>query len=251
MRSEIARYKGFPWLLTVEETKKYTDGYGDALLKNLFLIANFGAEANGYGRVNLEAVHILFPLGKEMRRFRKSRVCEMLIDGMLQAYHWEFAEACAEALMRIGGRDGWHALADYNERRISGQRWDGVPNIHASFLNAARRGYILTLKFLIDEGVDMDVSDKDGKTALMLSCENPLTVLTAVSVLLENHADVNIQDTEGKTALMCAVLHKVPKEVIEMMLKYGANTQAKDSSGKGIFDMQYINEEIKDILLPV
>lgn len=249
MQREIGRYKGFPWLLRETEAKEYTDGYGDALLKNLFVIANFGAEHSW--EVNLEAVHILFTLGGEIRKFRNTRICEMLIDGMFQRYHWEFSEACAETLMRIGGRDAWLALADYNEGRICGQRWDGVPIINASFLNAAQRGYIVTLKFLVDEGVDIGVSDKDGKTALMLSCENPLTVWPVVSILLEHHADVNLRDKEGKTALMYAVLRQAPREAIEMIMRHGADIQAKDNSGKGVFDAPDIDEEIKDILLPV
>ena len=67
-----------------------------------------------------------------------------------------------------------------------------------------------------------------------------------VKFLVENGADVNTSDDYGKTILMSAVSNG-DKEIVEFLLDAGANTSAKDEKGRTVFD--YTNSEALKTLL--
>ena len=71
-----------------------------------------------------------------------------------------------------------------------------------AILTAAAKGDIDTLKRLIDEGADVNQTNKAGKTALMMAAFNGR--LGAVKFLLEKDADVSLKDEDGYTALLYA-----------------------------------------------
>lgn len=85
------------------------------------------------------------------------------------------------------------------------------------FLDAARIGNAKILEALLFEGIDVNVKDKDGWTALMWAaykCHYEI-----VDLLLKNGADINMKDDNGKTAFLIAEggMHN---EIAELLKEY-------------------------------
>lgn len=136
-----------------------------------------------------------------------------------------------------------------------------------SFINAAQKGDSLTIKNFLDKGIDINIKDKKGYTALakaaatgQLEIVNILlsspTKPTAnkidvniktksgitpigfasffgkteiVKLLIENGANVNTTDPSGTTPLLSAT-SRGHANVVEQLIKAGANVNAKDTS---------------------
>jgi ankyrin repeat protein len=106
---------------------------------------------------------------------------------------------------------------------------------------AARDGAMKAGAVLMKRGADLNASDPDKTTALVLAIINYHFDFAAM--LLEHGADVNLADTTGMAALYAAVdMHSLPwmfgrpeipepsnvtaLDLIEMLLKHGANPNA-------------------------
>lgn len=59
------------------------------------------------------------------------------------------------------------------------------------------------VKFLIENGADVNSKDKNGNTALISASSN--RDLEIAKLLIENRADLNAKNKHGKTALMVAL----------------------------------------------
>ncbi|PYH42265.1 ankyrin repeat domain-containing protein [Aspergillus saccharolyticus JOP 1030-1] len=116
-------------------------------------------------------------------------------------------------------------------------------NINPNFLRsedtpltlvARHPSHIDILERLIEiEGLDMDIRDSKGRTALSYACE--LHEVRYVEVLLLNKAHPNLQDQEGRTPLSWAATPTGKRnnfsEVMELLLKYGADANKEDLQG--------------------
>ena len=71
-----------------------------------------------------------------------------------------------------------------------------------SLHDAAEVGDLATVNQLLASGADVNTTDDDGVTALMIAAQNGHEVI--VSALLSGGADVNAQFTNGVTALTLA-----------------------------------------------
>ena len=69
-------------------------------------------------------------------------------------------------------------------------------------VEASKKGYVRVVKFLIDEGVDVNVQDKLGRSALMVAVNRGHTDL--VAILLEAGADIKLRDIHGIDAVVLA-----------------------------------------------
>ena len=116
-----------------------------------------------------------------------------------------------------------------------GGQFDMVP----TFMAAATAGHHEILELLLKRGADVDMKDKEGKTALMHAASRPdrndsyeySTGLPAtVRFLLERKANVNIQDNSKKTALIhaCSASYEA-KETVKVLLAYDADVNLQDS----------------------
>ena len=120
------------------------------------------------------------------------------------------------------------------------------PELKARWEQAAYYGWPAEIPVLLDEGVDVNLKDKDGVTALMIAGmrANAKTVLT----LLDAGADVNAKANNGATALMMAGMRPgSPRllgwsserfqsgqdntETVQALLNAGADVNAKDQDG--------------------
>uniref|UniRef100_A0A1X7T7C4 Uncharacterized protein n=1 Tax=Amphimedon queenslandica TaxID=400682 RepID=A0A1X7T7C4_AMPQE len=98
-----------------------------------------------------------------------------------------------------------------------------------ALLEAVTAGNNEAVEFLLQlETVNIDHTNEEGKTALMLACERGHEDI--VHSLLSAGANVNIQDNKGWTALMIASEHN-HISIIHMLLQANANPHLKKSNG--------------------
>ncbi len=94
-------------------------------------------------------------------------------------------------------------------------------------------------KLLLQNGIDINSKNSEGKTALMLITriididsfygkEFLERQMELMQFLLDNGSDINIQDNKGKTALMYAIESK-NKKIAEFLLANGADATIKDN----------------------
>jgi uncharacterized protein len=82
---------------------------------------------------------------------------------------------------------------------------------------------------LIRDGADVNVRDKDRKTALMFAAA--LEDVQVVQVLVSHGADVNAVDVLGRTALIRAAMTSEVRTV-ELLLRNGARVNWQDRGGR-------------------
>ena len=103
--------------------------------------------------------------------------------------------------------------------------------------------------FLLKQNVDINLKDKDGKTALIHSVSRGRYKITRF--LLENGAFVNTQDNNGKSAIFYAVGFPSHKKSLELLLSFGADVNVKDKSNKTPlhYAKEYCDSTIVNMLL--
>ena len=88
-----------------------------------------------------------------------------------------------------------------------------------ALMEASVQGNLAVMRFLIENGADVNLVDKDGWTALMGATVEGR--LESVKLLLELGAEVDAQNDEGQTALVMATGTE-RAEIREALLEYGA-----------------------------
>ena len=87
-------------------------------------------------------------------------------------------------------------------------------------------GRIDTVRFLLGQDANVDATDKDGKTALMLVFLNSLVI---ARMLINAGANVEHRDGSQQTTLHCAAKCGMLEFVRELILEYKANILAVDN----------------------
>ena len=104
-----------------------------------------------------------------------------------------------------------------------------------ALLEVVTAGNNEAVEFLLQlETVNIDHTNEEGKTALMLACERGHEDI--VHSLLSAGANVNIQDNKGWTALMIAIEHN-HTSIIHMLLQANANPHLKKLNGSNALMM--------------
>lgn len=116
---------------------------------------------------------------------------------------------------------------------IAGQTFDPRGNIPSSMylgslLQAVWKGDILTVKELVEKGVDPRAQTKLGKSPLHMAATKEETEITRL--LIASGADVNAGDQNGKTPLIEAV-SAGRRANAEVLLSAGAKVDAVDENG--------------------
>ena len=90
------------------------------------------------------------------------------------------------------------------------------------------------LKFINDYQGDINAMDKNGMTPLMWAAQN--NRLAAVNALIEDGANVNASDKMGETALthVCESFYTSP-EVVKALLDADANVNERNNNGNTVF----------------
>ena len=108
------------------------------------------------------------------------------------------------------------------------------PDGRTALMMAAFEGYTEVVEVLLDHGAEVDRIDVSGRSALMYASSGPFP--QTVELLIENAAEVNRADTtEGWTALMFAAAegHRL---VVEILLGHGADIELTDEDGDAAID---------------
>ena len=118
-----------------------------------------------------------------------------------------------------------------------------------ALLEAATAGNNEAVEFLLQlETVNIDHTNEEGKTALMLACERGHEDI--VLSLMFAGANVNIQDNDGWTALMIASKNN-DISIINMLLQANANPHLKilGGSNAAMIASYYGNYEVVELLI--
>ena len=91
-----------------------------------------------------------------------------------------------------------------------------------------------TAKFLIESGANLEETDSNDRTALMIACQYGLW--TIAEILIEAGANVHAIDGSGKTALHLifeslykrSIIGETSLKTIDLLISNGANINAKD-----------------------
>jgi len=95
------------------------------------------------------------------------------------------------------------------------------------FIRAIHFGDTASVTALLKQGLDLDVRDPLGRTALMLAASSEHGAI--VDLLLEAGADPNAVDRSGHTALMRAAAHQ-RHQIVQALLDAGADPLVEDTA---------------------
>ena len=101
-------------------------------------------------------------------------------------------------------------------------------DVRLNLLDAAERGDLDSLIAFLDEGANIEVTDQNGQTPLILAAEKGH--LNIVAELLNRNADANARDEDGWTALIAASKEGYA-DVVSLMLENGAKVNIPDMGG--------------------
>lgn len=103
-------------------------------------------------------------------------------------------------------------------------------------IHAAAYNNIDLLKWLLEQGANLDHQDRIGYSALHFAGQNMLVEIARL--LLENGANPNIQDNHGNSPLWTAVFNsKDEKGVMNLLLKHGADPDLKNKHDRSPRDL--------------
>ena len=103
------------------------------------------------------------------------------------------------------------------------------------FIPSNMNGYdIKVIKLLLSYGINIDLQDDRGKTALMMALDWPtyrsnIRGTDIIQLLLDHGANSNLKDSMGWSALMMAI--GTSPEIIKLLLNHGADVNSKDIQG--------------------
>lgn len=145
---------------------------------------------------------------------------------------WQVVKMLASdpTTMAVQDNDGKTALHLTVERHAmataEGKRTTQGPNEHDSVegIDTNESQALDAIKIMVNKGLDADIQDCEGKTALHLAAEyGDLKVGT----LLLDRTDITIRDIDGRTALHWSALNG-HVEVVRMLIEKGASEQTAD-----------------------
>ncbi|MBV9107646.1 MAG: ankyrin repeat domain-containing protein [Verrucomicrobia bacterium] len=96
------------------------------------------------------------------------------------------------------------------------------------FVQSAEKGDVKAIQLFLNAGIDCDVQNATGSTALMAAAKNGR--IEVVKKLLDQKVDVNAVGKQGVTALMLAAQNN-QVEIVKLLLKKNADPNVEDQTG--------------------
>ena len=87
-------------------------------------------------------------------------------------------------------------------------------------------------EYLLDNGADPVAKNDDGITPLHLAVYPEM-----IQLLVRRGADINVRSNDGRTPLLVQAAEAEGYEAMEVLLKLGADANAKDSRGENALDI--------------
>lgn len=115
---------------------------------------------------------------------------------------------------------------------------------------AANNGSVMTVKKLIDAGVDINVSDNIGWTALHFASQN--SHFDVIDLLLEHKANPNIADKQGNGPLWVAAMNaKGNCRGVISLLKSNANPNHQNIHGRSpVYIVKTLHQGLDEAFAP-
>ena len=104
------------------------------------------------------------------------------------------------------------------------------------------------VKYLVSQGANVNASDKDGYTPLLLAAAvsgNLETVKYLISKGADVDAEIDSGTRRGHTALMLAALRAQDLEMVKYLVRKGADVNASDKDGRTVLELINLYE-VKD-----
>jgi len=117
-------------------------------------------------------------------------------------------------------------------------------DLFKAFIRAAASNHSDVLRAFLDLGINPNVTDRQGTTALMWASRDGHEESTRL--LLDYNTNVDIQNDNGWTALMyssCCGRNKI----VELLLSHDVDILPRDHNGESAFDL-FCDEEIKEMI---
>lgn len=164
------------------------------------------------------------PYGKSQISYPRAELLEGLRKRTIIAddmYNADDAEAPLITAARLGDLEVVSTLLDHGLTYIGEINNEDQTALH----KACQYGHQKIVETLIEEGVGLNTTDKDGFTPLMTAVHK--NKLSCVTTLLEYNVKLNIINKQNQTALMISVMHNVDPSIVQALLKAGADISIK------------------------
>ena len=114
----------------------------------------------------------------------------------------------------------------------------GLSNLTPNELlfKSTENNFLKGVKKAIDLGVDINIVDKHGWTALMYTSVNGDKKIA--ELLIQNGADINIRNYNENVALIIATMNN-QKEIIKLLIQNGADINIKNRFGRTALDLAF------------
>jgi len=131
---------------------------------------------------------------------------------------------------------------------LSKYRYDIKDNNYTLLFEASLRRNKAVLKYLVEQGIDINKTNNDGNTVLFEVCSRGNEAL--IKYLVELGADINIKNINGNTVLFEACANG-NEELVKYLVEFGADINIINNSGKTLLCKAYSsgNEALVKYLL--
>ncbi|CAH3192927.1 unnamed protein product, partial [Porites evermanni] len=147
---------------------------------------------------------------------KDDRGCTALHHAMYY-YHHDRLEVCSCLIERGADVNGC-----YNNK--------SPQNGRTPLMIASRYGQLDAMSFLIKQGANVNLQDKEGETALHYAIDRSDVSCEVLSCLIENGANFDAFSNSGCTPLMKAI-HSQLIQVVTYLIEHGANIDLQDKNG--------------------
>lgn len=104
----------------------------------------------------------------------------------------------------------------------------GDSKTSSPLITAAKEGSLESLKGLLKNNIDINQTDAEGNTALMLALANEHSDLA--KLIIESNPNINLKNKDGQSALFIALINELP-DLALTLVKKGAGLSSINGDG--------------------
>ncbi len=146
------------------------------------------------------------------------------------AVRWHLKRKAADAIYMAAARGNVKEVRYYLE--LDPSLALGVNGLLGAAASAGNKDIVL---LLLEHGAAVDDRrETSGRTALMQVLYSDASRADVVELLLKQGADANARDASGVTVLMYAAMAGSKVEIVEMILAHGAEVNAAETGGRRV-----------------